>query len=137
MIETGIRNVVAQRWQAFKHIIDLEGYDLTSGTFLSHVRLYRDAPGSALIALSNAASPAEGISVTVATVDGLTTSTIEIRISETTIEGCLPFTVTDGAPNRKPGSDLALVWDIHVAATGFPKHRLLEGLFTIKAGSTQ
>lgn len=137
MIETGTRDLVANRWQAFKHTIALEGFDLTGGTFLVHLRLYRDAPGDPLIALSNATSPAEGISVSVETVEGLPTSTIEMRINETTIEGLLPFLVTDGQPNRKAGTDPVLVWDIHITATGLPKTRLLEGTFTIRGGSTQ
>ncbi|CAN7167727.1 hypothetical protein [Brevundimonas sp. LjRoot202] len=137
MIQTGTRPLVALRWQAFKHTIDLVGYDLTGGTFAAQMRLYRDAPGAPLISLANSVSPAEGISVTVATTDGIPTSTIEMRINEVTIEGVLPFTVAAGVPNRKAGSDVELVWDIHVTATGLPKTRLLEGPFTIRAGSTQ
>jgi hypothetical protein len=141
MIQTGRRDLVVPRWTPFRHEIDFQGLDLTGGTFALQVRLYRDAPGDPLISLAGSTSPAEGMSVTVGTqeVDGIemTVSTLQIRINETTIEGVLPFAVTDGAPNRRAGDDVALVWDLHITATGLPKTRILEGAFTIKAGVTQ
>ena len=128
MITAGQLSVLVNRWQPNKIEIDFVGYDFTGETFKSEVRAYRDAPDPALITLANAASPGEGISVTVVTTDGVPTSTVQIRINETTVEG-LPFT------NPK-GTDLELVWDLVIGA-GSAKTRWLEGPFIVHGGSTQ
>lgn len=118
------------RWTAWKVQIEFVGMDLTGGTFRAQWRSFKDQDSTTpLIDLQNATSPAEGISVSVATVDGLTTSTLEMRINETTVEG-LPFT----SPR---GGDLDLLWDLHLTATGLPKWRALQGDSPIKAGVTQ
>src|SRR5690606_18954517 len=117
MIQTGKRDLVVPRWTPWKHEIDVVGLDLPGGTFAMQVRLYRDAPGDPLIDLENATAPAEGISVSVAEIDDEPVSTLTIRINETTIEGVLPFAVSSGSPNRSPGADVALVWDLHISAT--------------------
>lgn len=137
MMSTGVLPLAPKRWQPNKWTIDFEGQDFTGATVALQVRLYRDAPGDPLLSLSNATSPAEGISVSVATTEGVPTSSVEIRVNETTIEGLLPFAVASGVPNREPGKDVALVWDLHITFTGSPKHRWLEGPFTIIAGVTQ
>lgn len=130
MITPGTLDLVAQRWTPFVYVIAFEGYDFTGATFASHVRLRRDAAGDALIALANAASNAQGVSVSVATVDDVVTSSVQIRINETTIESLLLNAA--GA-----GKDIPLVWDIHITGGGLEKTRWLEGSFTIHAGSTQ
>lgn len=130
MITPGKLDLVAQRWTPFVYVIDFEGYDFTSATFASHVRLYRDAPGDPLVALANAASNAEGVSVAVATVDSVVTSTVQLQINETTLEALL-------LSAAGPGTDVKLVWDIHITGGGLAKTRWLEGTFTIRAGATQ
>jgi len=117
------------RWTPWKVSIDFVGFDLTGGTFRAQWRPFLDQSGDPLIDLQEADSPAEGISVSVVTVEGVPTSTLELRIDETTIEG-LPFT----SPR---GGDLELVWDIHITTTDLPKWRALQGASPIKAGSTQ
>lgn len=129
--------LVAERWTPFLDTLECVGLDLTDGTFAMQVRLYRDAPGDPLLSLTNQTTGTQGLSVAVETVDGEPVSVITIQIDEATLEALLPFTVTSGAPNRKAGTDLALVYDLHVTATGFPKQRFVEGSFTIKAGATQ
>lgn len=116
------------RWAPYRVEIDFVGQDFTGATFAAHFRRFRDAAGDPLITLGNSTAPAEGISVSVATDDGITTSTVQIRINETTIEG-LPFT----SPR---GGDFELVWDLHVTTSGH-KVRWLEGRAPIKAGATQ
>lgn len=128
MISPGNYSWTVYRWQPAKLTIDFVGQDFTGQTFKSEVRSYQDAPDPALISLANAASPGEGISVSVATVGGVTTSTVEIRINETTIEG-LPFT-------NPRGTDFEAVWDL-VIGSGSAKTRWLEGVFTVHGGSTQ
>ena len=137
MIGTGTLNIgkgenslpAISRWTPWKETIAFEGIDLTGGTFRAQWRASKDRSDAALIDLQNTTSPAEGISVSVATVDGLVVSTLEFRINETTGEG-LPFT-------DPRGGDLQLVWDLHITATGIPKWRALEGESPIKAGVTQ
>lgn len=130
MITPGKLDLVAQRWTPFVYVIDFEGYDFSAATFLSHIRLYRDAPGDPLIALVNAISSAEGVSVSVATSGGVTTSSVQLRVNETTLESLL-------LGSAGAGKDVELVWDIHITGGGLPKTRWLEGKFTIRAGATQ
>lgn len=130
MITPGKLDLVVQRWTPFAYLIDFEGVDFTGATMAMHARLYRDAAGSPLIALANTVSPAEGLSVTLATVNGLKISTVQIRINETTAETLL---LNAG----KPGSDVTLVYDLHITGGGFPKTRWLEGDLIIRAGATQ
>lgn len=124
----------AQRWTPFVYRIRFEGYDFSEATFAAQVRSFRDAPGDPLISLTTQESPsAEGISVSVETIDDAPTSTVQIRINETTLEGLLPLS-TSGRPSDDP--DVPLVWDLHITSSGLGKVRWLEGSFTIVAGST-
>lgn len=122
--------LVAQRWTPFVDTSTFKGLDLTGATMAMQVRLYRDAPGSAILSLTNAISSAEGLSISVATIDGIVWSTLQIRINETTLEAIL---LNQG----KAGSDVALVYDLHLTGGGLPKSRVFEGPFTIRAGATQ
>lgn len=126
--------LVAQRWTPFVDVTAIEGFDFTAATFAMHIRLYRDAPGDPLVALANAASNAEGVSVSVATVpiDGVDTlvSSVQIRIDETTLEALL-------LNAAGPGEDVILVYDLHITSTGLGKVRWMEGSFTVRAGATQ
>lgn len=133
MIPTGRRDLAVNRWAPFQHTIDFVGFDWAGATFNMQVRKFPDATGSALITLGNASSPSEGISVTTETVDGKTTSHVQIRINETTIEGI----EGPGAGTLPQGADVSLFYDLQVTATGLPKNRILEGFFTIRAGVTQ
>lgn len=130
MITPGKLDLVAQRWTPFVYIIDFPGLDFTGATFAMDVRLYRDATGTAQIALTSAASNAQGLSVSVATVSGVVTSSVQIRVNETTLEDLLL-----GAAG--PGEDVALVYDLHITGGGLAKTRWVEGAFTIRAGATQ
>jgi len=130
MITPGRLDLAVQRWTPFVYQIDFEGLDFTGATMAMQVRLYRDAPGSPLIALANAPANAEGLSLSVATVEGVATSTIQIRINETTAESLLLNAGT-------PGADVRLVYDLHLTGGGFPKSRWIEGALNIRAGATQ
>lgn len=129
MITPGTLDLVAYRWTPYVYTIDFEGVDFSAATMLSHVRLRRDAPGSPIISLANASPSSEGLSVSVVTTGGVPTSTIQIRINETTLEGIL---LNAGVP----GEDVVLSWDIHITGGGYPKSRFLEGRFVIKPGVT-
>lgn len=129
MILPGNLSLTLLRWQPFTYTIDFVGLDFTGATFEAEFRQYQDAPDPALISLANASSPSQGISVTVVTTDGIPTSTVEIRIGETTIES-LVFT-------NPRGTDLPLVWDLVITGGGFAKSRWLEGAAIIHGGSTQ
>jgi hypothetical protein len=124
----GRRDLVVERWTPFKHTILFEAIDLTGQACRLQVRASLDRTDAALIDLTNAASPAEGITLSVATVGGIVSTTVEIRINETTIEG-LPFT----SPR---GGDWQGFWDIHIG-NGVAKRRWLKGDFTVSAGVTQ
>lgn len=129
MITPGNHDLLLLRWQPFKYTIDFVGYDFTSATFKAEFRAFRDAPDPALISLANAASPDQGISVSVATTGGIPTSTVEIRITEATIEA-LPFT-------NPRGTDFDMVWDLVIDGGGLPKSRWIEGNAPVHGGSTQ
>ena len=129
MITPGRLDLTVQRWTPFVYQIDFEGLDFTGATMAMQARLYRDAPGSPLIDLKNAASNAEGLSVTVATVDGLKISTVKIRINKSTAAGLL---LNAGVP----GADVVLVYDLHITGGGFEETRWFEGNLTIRAGVT-
>lgn len=129
MISPGTYDWTVYRWQPAKLTVDFVGLDFTGAAFKSEVRAYRDAPDPALISLSDASSPSQGISVTVATTDGVPTSTVEIRIDEATIEG-LPFT-------NPRGTDFEAAWDLVITPSGGSKTRWLEGKFTVRGGATQ
>lgn len=129
-MQPGTLHLQAQRWTPFVHTTDFVGQDFTGATFAMQVRLRRDAPGAALITLGNATAPNEGISVSVSTVSGVPTSTMEIRIAEATLE---PILLNAG----KAGADVVLAWDIHITFGGGLKTRWLQGSFTIEAGVMQ
>jgi len=134
MIHPGTRDLVAQRFTPFIHAIDFIGYDFTGATFKMEVRQYRDQAGAALISLIGASAGSEGISVSVATDDdGIPTSTVTIQIDEATLEAVLPYPDS----GVKAGSDVALVWDIHITPSGGTKTRWLQGAFILAAGATQ
>ena len=130
----GPKNWSVSRWVPFIDMIGVRGIDLSGATLLMQVRAYRDAPGAPLVNLANADPPAQGLSVSVVTESGVPTSTIKIRINETTIENLLPFP----ASGVEPGADVPLVWDLLVAKAGVvEKSRWFEGAFTIVPGVTQ
>lgn len=129
----GVRDLTAYRWTPFLNVTEVRGENLTGATFKLQVRLYRDAPGDALINLHNASAGSEGISVSFATVDGLPVSTITVQIDETTIEALLPFPTGGQAPDGV----LELRYDLHITPSGGTKARWLEGKFTIAPGVTQ
>ncbi len=128
MMSPGMYGWTVFRWQPVKLTLDFVGYDFTGQTFKAEVRAYRDAENPALISLDTVASPGEGISVTVVTTDSIPTSTVEIRINETTLEA-LPFT-------NPRGTDFTAVWDL-VIGSGSAKKRWVEGAFIVHGGSTQ
>ncbi|QFU31499.1 hypothetical protein [Brevundimonas sp. Bb-A] len=130
MITPGRLDLTVQRWTPFVYPIDFEGLDFTGATMAMQVRLYRDAPGDPLIDLANAASNAEGLSVSVATVEGVTVSTVQIRINKTTIQDLL---LNAG----KPGDDARLVYDLHITGGGIIETRWFEGDLIIHAGVTR
>lgn len=130
MITPGRLDLTVQRWTPFVYPIDFEGLDFTGAAMAMQARLYRDAPGGPLISLANAAPNAEGLSASVTTTDGVVTSTVQIRINETTAEALL---LNAG----KPGDDIRVVYDLHITGGGFPKTRWIEGDLIIRAGATQ
>jgi hypothetical protein len=118
------------RWEPFVYTIDMPGVDLTGATLGMQVRQYPDQPGAPLVSLEQVPPPAQGITFSV--LNG--TSTIKIRINETTMEGLLPLSAN---PDREPG-DIELHYDIQVARPGVhEKARYFRGTFTVEAGVTQ
>ena len=124
--------ITANRWEPFDDTIDFVGYDFTGATFTLQVRLYPDATGDPLINLANADPPAAGLSVTVATTEGVPTSTLRIIIAEATIEGLFPT-----GSGQEAGADVKLAWALHITPSGGTKRRWLEGDFIIHAGANQ
>ena len=151
MISPGRYDLSADRWVACIRTFSFVGVDFTGATFLSHVRLTKDATGSPLISLANAAANAEGLNLIgtfTSTVqahidagrlsevppgykltDTVIISQIGMRINETSMEG-LPY------PGER-GDDATLQWDLHVTPASGVKDKYLGGDFIVRAGATQ
>jgi hypothetical protein len=130
----GTLPLTVQRGTPFVYRIDFPDYDLTTAGLAAQVRLYRDQPGAPLISLTAAQPLAQGLSVTVLTDDdGVPTSTLQIRINETTIEDLLPFPVN----GLEPAEPVVLAWDLHLTISPVGKRRWIEGPFTISPGVTR
>ena len=152
MVQPGRYDLKADRWVACVRTFSFVGLDLTGATFAAHIRLTKDATGSPLITLANAASAAaEGIRVNnvgTATIaqhiankwlsspppgyeltDVVTITQVGLRINETSVEG-LPF------PTER-GQDATLQWDMHITPTGKDKDKYLGGDFIVRAGATE
>lgn len=133
----GSLDLDAYRWAPFDETIEFVAFDFTGATLAMQVRLYRDAEGDPLIGLGGAEPPEEGLSVAVATVEGVTVSTIRILIDEATIEALLPFPENGLPAGIDQPPDVELAYDIVITGGGLPKTRWLQGKFTIHAGATQ
>ena len=129
----GTLPLTVQRGTPFVYRIDFPGLDLSDAGLASQVRLYRDQPGAPLIDLVGAQPLAEGLSVAVTNDAGVPTSTLQIRINETTIENLLPFP-TNGL---EPSARVELVWDLHLTISPVGKRRWIEGPFIISPGVTR
>ena len=128
---TAVRyDIVTERWAFFSDTFDFEGFDFTGATFALQVRLYRDAPGDPLISLVDAAEGNQGLYLSMDTIDGIPWSYVRITINEGTLNDTL---LNQG----KAGTDVVLVYDLVMTASGSAKTRLVEGNFIIKAGATQ
>jgi len=136
MITPGNLPLVMQRWTPFDYSIQLPvGLDFTGATAAMQLRQRPDQPGDPILSLVNASSAGEGLSFTHVTDEGVVTSTLRIRINETTGEGIL---LNAGkAPTATKREDLVLTYDIHITGGGFAKTRWYEGTFTLRGGSTQ
>ena len=130
-MKPGTLRLEAQRWTPFAYRFQYPGLDLSGADMTAQVRIYKDAPGAPLIDLAKVVSPlAEGLSVSVETVDGLPTSTVLMRINETTLEGVLPF-----PSGREPDEPVELAWAKHITLSPIGKRRWLEGPFIIQPGA--
>lgn len=129
----GTLPLTVQRGTPFVYRIDFPGLDLTDAGLAAQVRLYRDQPGAPLISLVGAQPLAEGLSVSTVSAAGVPTSTLQIRINETTIEGLLPFPQN----GLEPADPVKLAWDLHLTISPVGKRRWIEGPFTISLGVTR
>jgi hypothetical protein len=126
----GTLRLVAQRWTPFAYRFQYPGLDLSAADITGQVRLYADSP-VAMINLLTVSSPlAQGFSISVDTIDGVPTSTVLMRINETTIEGILPF-----PSEREPDEPVELAWAKHITLSPVGKRRWLEGPFIITPGA--
>jgi hypothetical protein len=123
----GSRDLYVERWTPFKHVIEFQRLDFLGQDARVQVRANADRSGPPLIDLSLAAS-GEGISITAGDAPGMISTTVTIRINETTIEA-MPFT-------NPRGGEWHGVWDLHIG-NGVAKRRWLRGKFIILPGATQ
>lgn len=125
----GILNLpLGQKHAPYVESVNFKGQDFTGATFLMHFRNLPGDTGTPIIALSNASAGTQGLSVSVATVSGVPTSTLTIQIDEATLEA-LPF----GAP---ADDYLKLHYDLHITPSGGVKKVWLRGLFYVDPGVT-
>lgn len=136
MITPGNLPLTVQRWAPFDYSIQLPvGVDFTGAIAALQGRLRPDAPGSPILSLVNADPAGEGLSFSHVTDDGVVTSTLRVRINETTAEAIL---LNAGkAPTVDARQDVRLSHDIQITGGGYAKTRWYEGVLTIRGGSTQ
>jgi hypothetical protein len=139
MPSTGRLDLTANRWEPFDYEIRYEGMDLTGATFAMDVRDRKDG-GFVRASLSTAVSiAAEGVKLVSAAYDdvdfgdpigvlNVPVSVIHIHINEPTVEAM--------AVAREAGEDGVIFYDLQATPSGGTKFRMIEGTFTVKAGST-
>lgn len=113
----------------FLDSIQIEGVSLAEATALMQIRLYPDAPGSALIDLTETAPGSQGLSISVEETDGVPTSTITIQIARTAMQA-LP-------PPPEAGGDTELAYDIVVTGGAFPEAIWFKGSFIVEGSVTR
>lgn len=116
-------------------VLVIEGEDLSAATFAMEIRQKPGDTGTAIVALANAASNAQGISCTYnpAYVDpdtGLTfgASLVQMRINEVTMEGLSAATPIEAA--------VTLAYDLQVTPVGGVKTVAAYGAFVYSPGVT-
>lgn len=145
----------ADRWTPFVHRIEVQAIDLTGATFAAAIRMFPDAPGSALVLLAGGvAAGAEGVRLFyggtatiaahitagrmsvipdgMASGDSLAVSLIDLRVNEATMENVaiIPF------PGER-GDDTLLHWDTHITPSGGVKQVWFRGEFRVVGGDVQ
>ena len=124
MSNVALLPIVADRYTPCVRTIRIVGLNLTGVAMRAQVRLGGDVPGAPLVDLQNVTNGnAEGLRlVSVGTAGGVTISTVELVINETTIEG-LPYA-------GELGDATQLAWDWHATLSG-RKRRIAKGAFQV------
>ena len=124
MSNVALLPIVADRYTPCVRTIRIVGLNLTGITMRAQVRPGGDVPGAPLVDLQTVTNGnAEGLRlVSVATAGGVTISTVELVINETTIEG-LPY-------EGEFGDATQLAWDWHATLSG-RKRRIAKGAFQV------
>lgn len=131
-----VRDIYADRWMPFALSVHFVGVDLTGADFAMQVSATRDRASSvaALADLGKVTTAgAEGVRlVSVATVDGVTTSIIEIIIAQATMAA-----IDLGADAGTPGENGVGWYDLAIVPTATASFIAIQGKFIAVAGSTQ
>lgn len=128
--------------EAFKRVpfdddVAIIGEDLSSASFLMHIRAQAGDTGTPLVSLGNASPPTQGVSATYSPTyqyqDGAETITapaslIRIIIAEATLEA-----LALGTPYDEP---VDLFYDLHVTPAGGTKRVQFGGKFILNPGVT-
>jgi hypothetical protein len=128
----GQKDLIVYRNQPNLIAFDVIGLDWSAAVFAMQVRSTRGLTNTALLDLVIATAGTQGISRTVATTDGVPTTTVTIQIDETALDAVAPYPANGLAPN----TPVELRYDIAVTPSGSAKRRLVEGAFTIVEGVT-
>ena len=133
MSVTGYFDLSVKRNRPFLDTIEFEGLDFTgdTGTKLQ-VRSHKGAADPADLTLTIQTPGTQGLSWSMATVEGVVISTLTIDIDESTIDALLPAS----ANGQKAGTDVVRYYDLLGTAVGVTPDRFLEGRFTILEGVT-
>lgn len=114
------------RTKAVRITFRVKGYDLTSATFRSQLRLYPDAPGAPVVDLPLVTDTSNGMKfLDVETIEGVPVSTIQMQIA--------PATMGSGAiPAARLGDDhIDLAWDLNLTPVGEVEAVYARGVFRI------
>lgn len=130
--ETASLPLAGYRNAPFTAEIEVVGFDLTDAVFAMQVRDEKTATATLRADLSTVTTAIEGIRLaSVATVGGVTTSVIAIRIDQATMAAM------DVAEDRgEPGTDQDIFFDLMITPDGGDAFVGYAGTFTIQAQAT-
>lgn len=133
------RDLVANRWEPFVHVVRFEGVSYAGASFAAEVRDRKDGGFARATLATVGGVGTEGITIVSTAnedidfggdtgVQNVPVTTVSMRINEPTVEAM--------AVAPEAGDDGVIWWDMQITPSGGVKFRPLEGTFTIKAGVT-
>lgn len=116
----------------FVHEWEFVGQDLTDATFKMQVRDSKASGATLRADLATVSTAVEGVRLAdVTTTDGVTTSTVQVIIDDTTMAA-----MDVAEDTNQPGEDAVIYYDMIITPDGGTPFVAVAGTFTIVAGVT-